>query len=43
MKLSIDEDSPASKGLREKYASIVTAENQKDMLSPVPIDSFPYP
>ena len=42
VKLSLDEDSAENKSLREKYASIVSAENQKSLLSPVSLFYLPH-
>ncbi len=42
VKLSLDEDSAENKSLREKYASIVSAENQKSLLSPVSLYRLPH-
>ena len=41
VKLSLDEDSAENKS-REKYASIVSAENQKSLLSPVSLCCLPH-
>lgn len=42
VKLSLDEDSAENKSLREKYASIASAENQKSLLSPVSLYRIPH-